>query len=126
MAQLDISEILEDPDLCSTFSVIRRDEVLSLTGRASYVETQVDDIIGVVTPGDPGKLLRKDDSQMTDNVITVSTTYKIRASGFGFQADVILYGGMRYTVNALKRWVQMGNGWYRAACTSETAADPAP
>jgi hypothetical protein len=125
MADLDLSEILEDSDLASTFSVIRRAEAVGATGRATFTEAQTDGVIGVVTAGDPGKLLRKDDGQMTDNVITVSTSYKLRASGDNIQADVILFLGIRYTVSALKRWPQMGTGFVKAVAVSENASDPA-
>lgn len=127
MADLDLSEILSDPDLTSTFSVIRRTETVDpSTGRAAFTEVQTDGIVGVVTVGDPGGLLRKDDSQMTDNVITVSTIYRLRASSTGVQADVILFGGIRFTVKALKRWTMLGAGFVKAVAASENASDVTP
>jgi len=124
---LDFSELLDDPDFAGTFDVIRRVETISpLTGRSSTAETTESDIDGVVTPGDAGDLLRKDDSQMTSRIITVTTKYRLRASGDGFQPDIVLYDGIRFTVRAAKAWHKLGDGFIRAACVSERAADPAP
>lgn len=123
--RLDISEILLDPDVAGTrFSVIRRTEVVSeVDGRATYVETPTNDIVGSVVPGDSGKLLRKEDGQMTDNVITVTTRFRLRAASEGIAPDIILFDGIRYTVTALKRWGQAGTGFVRAACVSQNAFD---
>ena len=125
MALLDFSDILVDPDLASTVSVIRRPEVVGSNGRATFTETQTDGVTGVVTAGDPGKLARREEGQMTDNAITVTTSYRLRASGLNIQADVILYGGIRYTVKALKRWPQLGSGFVKALAASENAYDAA-
>lgn len=126
MPELDVTEILSDPDLADTFSVVRRTETVGSNGRPTLTEVTTDNVVGVVTPGDPGNLTRTDDSAMASNLITISTTFRLRALGAGFQADVILYDGMRYTVKAMKRWQRFGAGWVKVVAESENAADPAP
>ena len=126
MPDLDVTEILSDPDLADLFDVIRRTEVVGATGRSTLTEVTTVGVAGVVTPGDPGNLLRKDDSQMTSRVISISTTYRLRASGEGFQPDILLYDGVRYTVKATQLWTRFGAGFVNAVATSMNAADPAP
>lgn len=126
MPGLDVTELLSDPDLCDVFDVYRRTETVGSNGRSTTTEAVTAGVVGVVTPGDSGDLLRKDDSQMTSRIITISTTFRLRASGDGFQPDVVLYDGVRFTVKAVKLWNRFGAGYIKAAATSMNAADPAP
>lgn len=126
MADLDLSEIFSDPDLCDTFDVIRRSDAVDSHGRSNITEQTTSNIVGVVVPGDAGDLLRGDDKSTTSRMITVSTMYRLRASGDGFQPDVIFYDGIRFTVKAVKVWTRLGAGFVKAVATSGNAADPAP
>ena len=126
MPFLDVTEILSDPDLADTFTVARRTDTVSATGRSTMTEVLTEDVVGVVTPGDTGSLLRKDDSSMTDRVISISTTFRLRGTGAGFQPDVIIYDGVRYTVKAVQLWNRFGQGFINAVATSGNAAEPAP
>jgi hypothetical protein len=126
MSTLDFSDILFDEELGTTFDVIRRNEVVSEQGRSVVDERTYNGIKGVIVPGDPGNIMRKDDSQMTGNVITVSTVFRLRPAGWGFQPDIVVHEGVRFTVKALKRWTNMGSGFVKAVAESQNAADPAP
>ena len=133
MALLDFSDIILDPDLNDTFSVIRQTEVVGDNGRAVITEAApVDNVIGVVTVGDPGNLLRAEDYSTTDNVITISTMYRLRATahidaGDVFvQPDIVVWNGARYTVKALKNWNRLGAGFVKAVAVSSRAADAPP
>lgn len=126
MADLDLSEIFSDPDLCDTFDVIRRSDAVDDRGRSSLTEQTISNIVGVVVPGDSGDLLRGDDKSTTSRMITISTMYRLRGSGEGFQPDVIFYDGIRFTVKAVKVWTRLGAGFVKAVAVSGNAADPAP
>lgn len=126
MPYLDVTEVLYDPDLGDVFDVIRRVETVGNDGRPTLVESTVADQCGIVTPGDTGKLLRKDDSQMTSRVISISTVFRLRASGDGFQPDIVLYDGVRFTVQAVQLFTRFGAGFVNAVATSSNAFDPAP
>jgi len=124
---LDFTEILSDPDVAGqSFDVIRRtDTVSTATGRSVVTTANLPGQIGSVVPGDPGSLLRKEESAMADNTITVTTTFRLRALGNGIQPDIIVYGGIQYTVRAVKRWGLMAN-MTKAAAVSENAYDTDP
>lgn len=126
MATLDFSDVLFDDELSTEFDVIRRAEVVGDTGRSAVVETRHCGIVGVIVPGDPGNIMRKDDSQMTGNVITVSTVFRLRPASEGVQPDIIVHEGIRFTVKALKRWTSMGPGFVKAVAESQNASDPVP
>lgn len=123
---LDFSDILSDPDVAGqTFTVVRRTDTVGSNGRSSITSASTPNVVGAVTPGDPGNLLRKEDGAMADNVITVSTTFRLRAMGNGVQPDQIIYDGITYTVKSVKRWGRMAN-FTKAVAVSENASDPDP
>lgn len=62
---------------------------------------------------------------MADNVITITTTFRLRAVGEGVQPDQVVYDGMVYTITAVKRWGRMAN-MVKATAVSQNAADPDP
>lgn len=124
MALLDFTDLLGDEDLSSTFSVIRCTETPIGHGRAAITEVVTNNVVGIVTVGDPGGLLRAEDYSTTDNVITVSTAFLLRATAEGVQPDIILFDGIRYTIKALKRWGHIGQGFVKAVAVSSQAQDP--
>lgn len=126
MPDLDVTEILSDPDLADIFDVIRRSEVIGANGRPTLGSVKTEGVVGVVTPGDSGKLTRADDSAMSSNLITISTSFRLRAAGLGFQPDLVVYDGIQYTVTAVKRWQRFGAGWVKALAESENASDHPP
>ena len=126
MPNLDFSDVIGDSDLNTTFSVIQRLETVGAHGRLQVTETRVDDVEGVVTVGDSGNILRLPEGQMTTNMITVTTKFRLCAATEGRQPDVIIYDGIRFTVKALKRWTQLGDGFVKAVAESGNASDPAP
>lgn len=123
---LDFSDILSDPDVAGqSFTVVRRTDTVGANGRSVLSTASFPNQVGAVTPGDPGNLLRKEDSAMADNVITVSTVFRLRAMGDGVQPDQIIYDGMTYTVKSVKRWGRMAN-MTKAVAVSQNASDPDP
>lgn len=124
MALLDFSDLLVDADLAISFSVIRRTETPAGHGRATITEVVTNNVIGIVTVGDSGNLLRAEDYSTTDNVITVSTSFLLRGTAENVQPDIILFDGIRYTVKALKRWGHIGTGFVKAVAVSSQAQDP--
>lgn len=124
MPRLDLNDLLTDPDFSSPFSVIRQSVTVGANGRATTVEEPIPDLVGVITPGDSGDLLRDDDRVTTSRVITVTTAFMLRGSGPNFIADDIVYDGGRYVVKAVKLWNRLGRGWTRAVAVSATTADP--
>lgn len=123
---LDFSDILSDTDVAGQrFTVVRRTETVGDDGRSTTTSTSIPDQVGSVVPGDPGKLLRKEEGAMADNVITITTTFRLRAVGEGVQPDQVVYDGMVYTITAVKRWGRMAN-MVKATAVSQNAADPDP
>ena len=123
MPKMDVNEVLMDPDLSDTFSVRRRAESVNEKGRTEVVPEMHEGLIGVVTPMDPAKLDRRDDGQIAERAIRVSTPFALRGASFGFQPDVIVYDGTEYLVVKVKSLRRFGAGFYKAEAASFRITD---
>lgn len=126
MADLDVSEVLFDPDLADMFDVIRNREVVNDQGRSETQETRYRNIIGVVTSQSPADLLKRDDGQMMPRKCSVVTAFRLRGPGAGFQPDDIVLEGIRFTVTEILPFSRFGSGFVEATITSMNASNPAP
>ena len=127
MADLDVTELLVDPDFVEMVTVTRRDEVVSaVTGRGTLVSTVFPNIVAFLITTDDDANVRKDDAQSTSRVINVVTEFRLRAAGAGIQPDVITYDGANYTVKALKPHTRWGAGFLKATAESMNAYDAPP
>jgi hypothetical protein len=125
MPTLDVTEILDDPDICDTFSVIQRTETANSFGESTLTETQTDNVVGVVVPGS-GTLTREDDHQSLTKTISVVTTFRLQGPSPGFQADIVVWKGSRYLVTTLDDLTNYGAGHVEAECVSVNLVDPPP
>lgn len=123
MPNLDFSDILVDPDLCDTFAVKRRTDVIGANGRNSQTVTNFTNLVGSVTP-EEGAMTRADDSEMTARVINVICMFRLRASSDGVQPDIVVWDGVDFTVKDVKGYHRFGAGFVVAKAESMNASDP--
>ena len=128
MPLLNVSDLLVDPDLADTFTVIRRQEAVSSeTGRASVSEQSFTGIVGVVTVQSPNDLERREDYQMMTRSLSVVTRFQlygaVRGAVQGYQPDLILWRGTRHLVKHVDPYPQVGQGFYQIECSSMANTD---
>lgn len=126
MPNLDVTDLLDDDDLADDFDVLRRDEAISDHGRPVITVSTFAGQRGVITHSSPDTLQRRDDAQMTSRVAVIITTFRLRASGDGFQPDQVLYDGITWTIKAVSPYTRFGAGFVECIMESMNAADPAP
>jgi hypothetical protein len=122
---LDVSMVLHDPMLSSEFDVRRQSEVVGGNGRVSKVAEWFRGLVGIVKPEAPSKLERGKDSASVVHSILVLTEFSLRDASFGFQPDVVVYGGTEYLVEEALPYQRLA-GYTRALCTSTRATDNPP
>lgn len=110
---LDLSDLVVDPDLATTFTVLRRAQTVSSSGIASITVTTFTDVVGVVTP-EPVPLVLEPDYTHAQNSITILTQMKLYDPTTGFEADQIVWQGDTYQVRNASGWNQFG--YYQANC----------
>lgn len=124
MAKLDFSDVILDLDLGSRFSVIRRTEVVGSDGRPTITEALVaENVLGVVTQGTSGDQVF-DDAQRAARQLNVTTKFRLRDTSDGFQADVVLFNGLRFTVNSVQPATHFGTGFVKAKAECQKPAAP--
>lgn len=118
MPNLDVSEVLLDPDIADVFDVVRRAEAVGDDGRATTKDSTYRNIIGVVTTAEPGAAEIKDDGQMMPRKISVVTLFRLRGPASGVQPDQIIIGGVTFTVTEVLPFTRFGRGFVEVVATS--------
>lgn len=126
MAQLDVSELLFDPDFADMFTVIRHEETISEQGRAITRPVSHPNIVGVVTATSPADLIRRDDGQMMSRKVSVVTSFRLRGPSPGFQPDQIVIEGVTFTITEILPFTRFGSGFVEALATSMNALNAPP
>lgn len=110
MALIDLTEIVMDPDFGDSFTIVRRGQVIDDHGRASQTEA-LSSAFGSVQAASGKTLELFPDLARTSGQVEIYTTTALRAAADGRAADDILWAGMRYTVVAVRDWMNWGAGW---------------
>jgi hypothetical protein len=123
-ALLDVSDVLVDPDLASTFNVVRRTQTTNSHGRAVNGEKRFEDVLGVVCSASRNDLERMPDFQFTGRCISIVTQFRLQATIQGRQADTVEWEGSNFVVRYLDLYPQYGKGFVQAICESMDSQDP--
>lgn len=115
MPDLDVSDILLDPDFCEQISVIRNVQIVDAHGRAQQTPTTIQ-IYAVVTQGSMLPMERAQELTLAREVITVHSQTRLLASATGRQADIVVWKGSNFVVKKQSDWSQYGNGFTAAEC----------
>lgn len=115
MPTIDMSDIINDPDLNELVVLIRRVETIGTNGRNAITETLYN-IGAVVTPGTQPGFLRTPDGQALPNTITVHTTSILQGPALGMQPDIIQWNGVNYVVRVIYDFSSYGSGFSSAMC----------
>jgi hypothetical protein len=125
MPMLEVGFIAMDPMVASPFEVLRRAETVDAKGRASIPEVSLGKKWGSVMVIDPAKLDRGEDGAMVPRNISVISRNQLVPLSQGFQPDIVVWRGTRYTVTECTPHPQFGRGFYQAKCESMNATDKA-
>lgn len=117
MPDLDVTDILSDPDFSDTFTVTRFVQSISDGGIASNTPTVFSNILGVVTANDNIDLLKMPDGEILNGSITIHTTFRLTNGDGATDADIITWHGRTYQVRTIGDWSGFGPGFISAVCT---------
>lgn len=131
MPLLNLSPVLASPMLQSTFTVLRRQQIVGNNGRASTQNTSVPGLTGIIYPSAKNELERFPNLQITGKALTVITSYPLRSAaetvdGKEWSPDLVQWGGSNFIVRTLEDWSQYSTGFVLAICESITLVDSPP
>ena len=126
MPDLDLSDILCDPDLAGdVFHVVRRIASISAGGVVAITGTQTDLLFGGVVPQD-ATLGQDPDGARVAGTIKVWAQYPFVMASGGTLADLILWNGRRYIVTDVQDYSRFGGGFMAATATLQDLVEPIP
>jgi hypothetical protein len=121
MAELDVSDVVLDPDFLDLMSLIHRTPVVDQYGKNQLTE-QGSPIYGSVQPASGKTLNRLPEALRVANVSSFWIQGKIVSDGSCKYPDIIAFKGKRYQVQVVFDWTNWGAGFCEGTCVAERPA----
>lgn len=116
MANLDVSDVLLDPDFVSRGITCHRTSIIDGdNGRPQTTNTD-HTFSGVVTTNDGNKMDRTSDGTLIKGAINIHTRFALSSGNAEYQADEITWKGRRYIVSQVLDSLHYGRGFVKAIC----------
>lgn len=121
MANLDVTELLSDPDFVDPCTLIHRQSVMNADGTPLITEQQFP-TVGSVQPASGKTLNRLPDELRIAGIMSFFIKGAVITDGCGAYPDVIVFRKQRYQVQVVFDWTNWGAGWCEGTCVREKAA----
>ena len=121
MAQIDVTDLLLDPEFCDVMSVVTRVPTVDVHGENSLAETTLV-TVGSVQPASGRTINRLPEEFRVANVSEFWFKGKIVASEPGKYSSILVFNGQRYQVQTVMDWSNFGAGWSEGTCVAEVPA----
>jgi len=118
MAQLDISDLLSDPDFVDPVSIITRTSKPNSLGENVISETCTDSV-GCVQPASGKTLQRLPEALRFANVSSFWLKSQIAVQEIGKYPEIIVFRGRRYQIQMVFDWSNYGSGYCEGVCIAE-------
>ena len=119
MANIDVSDLLLDPDFVDTVSVIRRTTAINSYGENVVSEPTTIVTVASVQPASFKQIQRLPDALRIADVRSFYIKIPIILDSTTTYPDVIVYRGKRFQVQTSAHWLNFGAGWCEAVCVAE-------
>ncbi len=122
-----VSELLNDPDFCQSFTITRTSRTVGDYGRVTTSEGKID-ATGVIVPPSAKQLDRLPEGDRSHAEIAVYTTTPLTLGESEHSADTIAWHDKTYRVISVQDFSDYGGGLYVAICArvdvqGQTVAD---
>lgn len=115
MADIDVSDVLSNPDFVDSFSYIRN--ALSVSnGLGSVTPSLPQTGYGCIYSANGDMLKRTPPGEYNDDTVTIVTSTKLISGENGDTADLVQWNGSMWTVMHVNNYSQYGRGFYEATC----------
>ena len=113
---LDVTDAILDPDFCQPLTIYRATETVGQNGRATVTEVLVNPApIGVIAPTSSGDSLMRPDGSVETSTLEIHVyNFYLRGPSSGYEPDIVMFQGIRYTVAANQDFSQFGAGFTSA------------
>ncbi|NIF20264.1 head-tail adaptor [Candidatus Pantoea multigeneris] len=116
MPDLDVSDVLFDPDFCNTsLKVTRRTMTVDADGNGHNALVTAP-FSGVVTVDKSLESRRMESGQVVHGAILIVTAERLTQGQTGHDADIVNYQGRDYRVSFVDPYTEYGAGFVQAHC----------
>lgn len=110
MAEVDVSEVLQDPMFQDTFSVLRSTENVDAHGRGSLTQSR-SIAVGVVQAASGRTLELTPDASRTSEMLEIWTQFHLQEATDSTAADIVVWNAKEYVVVRVDDWDNWGQGY---------------
>lgn len=121
MAQIDVSDILSDPDFIDPITLVDRKPAINNFGENTLCEFSFNSF-GSVQPISGKALQRLPEFLRVANLRSFWFKGNIVASEPGKYSAILVFKGQRFQVQHVFDWTNWGQGWCEGACIAEVPA----
>lgn len=121
MAQVDVTELLHDPDFIDPIQLINRKPSVNLYGENLIEETPIHSV-GSVQAATGNAIQRLPEALRVGNFSSFWFQGTIVASAPGEYTSILVFKKTRYQVKAVFDWTNWGQGWCEGLCVAEVPA----
>lgn len=121
MGQIDVTELLCDPDFVSPITLIHRKTQVNALGENVLTESGVA-TIGCIQPMSGKTLQRLPEALRVGDNQTFYIKGNVTADRSSKYPDIIVFRGQRYVIQMVFDWTNWGQGWVEGTCVRERPA----
>lgn len=121
MAQVDVTELLTDPDFVDEIKLVKRMSTVNAAGE-NVVTDQTFCSLGSVQSATGKTIQRLPEDMRVRDVRTFIVKGTITTDANGRYSDIIIFRGLRFTIITVNDWTNFGAGWCRGICVREVPA----
>lgn len=118
MAQVNVTELLSDPDFVDVIQLITRVPKVNSLGENLLEETVLTSI-GSVQPASGRAIMRLPEALRVANISSFWFKGTIIATAPGKYSSILTFKGQRYQVQTVLDWTNWGAGWCEGTCVAE-------
>jgi hypothetical protein len=118
MANIDVSDLLADPDFVDDMKIISRKSSENSYGENKLAEVCTD-TVGSIQPVSGKTLMRLPEALRVLNLKSFWVRGEIIAAAPGKYTDQLLFKGVRYNIQTVNDWTNWGEGWCEGTCIAE-------
>lgn len=118
MAQIDVTELLSDPDFVDPIVLVDRKAQITSLGQSVITESPCNSY-GSVQPASGRAIQRLPEALRVANMSSFWFKGLIVASAPGRYTSVLVFKGRRYQVVTVFDWTNWGQGWCEGLCVAE-------
>lgn len=123
MAQIDVSDLLLDPDFVDTVWLVHRSVVINSQGENVITDAAPVVTVGSVQPASNKQLQRLPEALRSSDVRAFYIKARILNDGSTTYPDIIVFNSRRFQVQSIEDWQNFGQGWSMGTCVAEVISE---